>query len=97
MTIVMNMFWEGVTTDQYEQLRKLVNWEGNVPRGAISHIASFSERGIHVTDLWESAEDFQEFTDTRLMPGVRQLGVDGQPEIEIRPVHALFTPARQRV
>lgn len=95
MAIVMEMEWPGITQEQYEATRKLVNWEGDVPPGGILHVASFDDRGLHVTDVWESAEDFQRFVAGRLTPGTKQLGLPGEPNIQVRPVHALFTPAFQ--
>lgn len=97
MPIVMDMLWPNIVPEQYEALRKLVNWEGDVPTGAMFHASSFDESGIHVTDIWESAEDFQRFVDSRLMPGTKQLGIPGQPQVQIRPVHVLFTPAYEPI
>ena len=96
MSIIMTMRWPGITKDQYEAVRELVNWESNIPAGGEFHVAFFDANGLRVTDVWESAESFQHFVDTRLMPGVRQLGVEGNPEVEVHPVHALFTPAFER-
>ena len=93
MAVVMFMEWDGVTLKQYEDIRKLVNWEGNHPAGGMFHVAAITDTGIRVTDLWESAEAFQTFVGQRLMPGVLQLGIPGEPKVEIYPVHALFTPA----
>ena len=93
MAVVMLMEWDGVTLEQYEAVRKLVNWEGNTPEGGMFHVAALTDTGLRVTDLWQSAEAFQSFTEQRLMPGVQQLGIPGQPRVEIYPVHALFTPA----
>lgn len=95
MAIVMTMRWDGVTPEQYERARKLVKWETDVPSGAMFHVASFGDNALYVTDIWESAEDFQRFVDARLMPGVQQIGISGQPKVDIRPAHALFTPAYQ--
>ena len=93
MAVVMFMEWDGVTLEQYEAVRKLVNWEGNPPEGGMFHVAAIIDKGLRVTDLWQSAEAFQSFVEKRLMPGVQQLGIPGQPRVEIYPVHALFTPA----
>lgn len=92
MRIVMNMFWEGATKEQYESLRKTVKWEENIPQGGVIHIASFDDKGLHITDVWESAEDFNHFVNDRLMPEVKKQGIPGEPKVEIRPLHALFTP-----
>jgi len=92
MAIMMRMVWDGVTPEQYEAARKLVNWEGDVPAGAIYHVSAFGDGALHVTDVWDSAEAFQAFVDRRLMPGVQQLGIQGQPRVEIYPAHATFAP-----
>ena len=64
-----------------------------MPDGAMYHVASFDDGGIWVTDVWESAEHFQRFVDSRLMPGVQAVGIAGEPEVTIRPIYAIFAPA----
>jgi len=93
MAVVMIMKWQGVTPDQYDRVRELVNWEGNVPPGAQFHVIGFDSEGARVTDIWESAEQFQQFVDQRLMPGVKQVGIQGDPQVEIYPTHRIFAPA----
>ncbi len=97
MKIVMIMKWDAVTTDQYEKLRKIVNWEGDHPKGAVFHVAGFDANGIRVTDIWDSADDFNNFVQTRLMPGTNEVGISGAPEVEIIPAHAIFVPDAQRL
>jgi hypothetical protein len=92
MSVVMIMRWEGVSLDQYEQARQLVGWETDTPADARFHIAAHDGQAMRVTDLWDSAEQFQTFAEQRLMPGVAELGLPGEPEIEIYPVHATFAP-----
>ena len=92
MAVVMNMRWNGVTPEQYDAVRKIVNWEGDRPEGSIHHVAWFDDAGARVVDLWETAEDFQRFVDERLMAGVAQAGVQGQPDVEIQPAHAIYAP-----
>jgi hypothetical protein len=92
MPVVMIMEWEGVTPEQYDQARALVNWEGEPPAGGLYHVAAFDDQGLRVTDVWESAEHFQQFVAQRLMPGVKQLGIAGEPQVEIYPTHRVFTP-----
>jgi hypothetical protein len=92
MPIVMMKKWKGITAERYDKARKLVNWERNVPKGTIFHVASDKE-GARVTDVWESAEEFNNFVKTRLMPGVQQLGIAAEPAVEIYPTHTIFAPA----
>jgi len=93
MAVMMLMQWDNVTRDQYEAVRKTVDWEGNVPRGALFHVAAFDDKGLKVTDVWERAEDFQAFADQRLMAATQKAGISGQPKVQFLPVHAIFAPA----
>ena len=58
---MMLMRWAGVTPEQYDEARERVGWEWNPAPGGIFHVAAFADDGMHVTDVWESAEDFQRF------------------------------------
>jgi hypothetical protein len=95
MAFVVTMRWPGVTVEQYDQVRKLVDWEGNRADGGILHIAYFDDQGLRATDVWESAEQFQRFVQDRLMPGTVEAGAQGQPEVEVFPAHAVYNPDAQ--
>lgn len=96
MPIAMDMTWAGVTPDQYDAVRELVGWERDAPDGGVFHAAWFTSDGLRVLDVWETAEHFRRFVDERLMPGVKQLGIGGEPEVQITPAHAVFAPAYER-
>ena len=92
MATVMNMRWAEVTKSQYEETRRQVAWETNVPKGAQFHVAWFASDGLHVLDLWDSQADCERFVSERLMPAVQRVGIQGQPKIEFAPAHAIFAP-----
>jgi hypothetical protein len=92
MRIVMFMKWEGVSLQQYDNVRKLVDWDNQIPTGAVLHIASPDSKGLRVIDVWESEKDFNNFVQQRLMPKVEETGVKSKPNIEVHPLHNLFTP-----
>jgi len=95
MAVAMYMRWPGVTREQYEAALEVVDWEGQVPDGALFHVAAFDDDGLRVFDMWESGDDFQRFVDERLTHGVEQVGIEGEPEVEIHEIHRTFTPAFQ--
>ena len=93
MPVVMYMEWDGITPEQYNEARSKVGWEVDVPAGAILHVPCFTDSGIRVVDVWKSAEDFQAFADGRLMPAVLEIGITGEPRVDIRPLHEhVFAP-----
>jgi len=96
MAVMMQMTWEGIGTEEYEAARNHVNWEGDVPPGAMFHVVAVTDNGVRVTDVWESAESFDAFVRDRLMPGVQELGIPGQPRVEILSAHRIFAPAFDR-
>src|SRR5437764_15410066 len=93
MPTVMSMRWSGVTPEQYDEALKVVNWEGDPPQGARFHIAWFEAGDFRAVDLWDSPEDFQAFADDRLNPGVQQVGIEGEPEVQMTEAHRVFAPA----
>ena len=55
MAVMMQMTWNGIGVEEYEAARKHVNWEGEVPPGALSHVVTATDNGASVTNVWESA------------------------------------------
>ena len=90
MPVVMQMKWNGVTPDQYDQVREKVNWVEEATGGGMFHVAWFQDDALRVIDVWDSAEAFQAFTNDRLMPGVQAIGIEGAPEIDIQPTHSVL-------
>jgi hypothetical protein len=95
MAVMMRMHWAGLNQSQYDAVKTHVDWVGRPPEGGIFHIASVEKDGLHVTDVWQTAESFQRFVDTRLMPAVKQLNIPGQPEVVVHPAHAVFDPVHR--
>ncbi|MCC6790502.1 MAG: hypothetical protein IT336_02395 [Thermomicrobiales bacterium] len=93
--IMMKMTWSAITAELYDRAREVVGWERDPAPGGVLHVAGFDERGMHVIDVWESIEQFNDFVVNRLNPGVAQIGDFGEPQVEIIPVHAVFAPAFQ--
>ena len=91
MAVVMRMRWSGVTPQQYDEVRRRVNWVQNVPPGAQVHLASFDQDGVlHCFDVWDSPEALQSFLENRIMPAVQAVGVTTEPDVHIDPCHELF-------
>ena len=92
MSVRIKMYWEGIKPEQYEKIHAASNYDTNIPKGAIFHTAAFSDEGMHVVDMWESAEDFNAFVEARLKPIVKTLGIKEQPQVEISTVYRASFP-----
>jgi hypothetical protein len=70
------------SVQQYEEtIRRLDAAGAAAPPGRSYHCAFKGEGGLHVFDVWDSAESFDAFGQT-LLPILGELGVDpGQPHI----------------
>lgn len=89
MSIVMNMFWDGVTPEQYTAAETEVGWRRDPAAGGRYHVAWFAGGGLRVVDVWDNAEAFDSFVQNRLMPGVAKVGIAGEPVVAIWPLHDL--------
>jgi len=89
MATVIMQRWNGLTPEQYDALREAVGWDRDIPVGMTFHVASFGEDVLRMTDVWDSEEQFMAFVQSRILPGIQQLAIPGQPEMIINPVHEL--------
>lgn len=93
MAIMMIMSWPGVSLEQYDEVRAVVDWENDEPVGGMFHATAHDGKGLRITDIWESADHFQNFVNDRLMPGIAKAGsIEGEPQVEIYPLHDVFAP-----
>jgi hypothetical protein len=96
VTVAVAAVFEGVTQEQYEEsVRRLSGGKermespGDWPvEGLLAHIAGQGRNTFRVVDVWESQEALEAFG-AKLMPILRELGVEGEPEIY--PVHTFVT------
>lgn len=93
MPIQMIMRYPDMSLADYDKARAVVHWEQDTPKGAIYHVCSHDGTALRITDVWETAQDFEAFVQDRLMPELIRLGYTQQPEVEIYPVHAIYAPA----
>jgi hypothetical protein len=73
---------QSFTPGQYDEtLRRLDAAGAGSPRGRSYHCAFSSNGAIHVFDVWDSRESFEEFGET-LIPIMAELGADpGEPQV----------------
>ncbi len=91
MATVITQQWNSVTPAQYDQIHAIVGWDIDVPAGMTFHVASFDGDTLRMLDIWDSEEQFMTFAQTRIMPAVAQVGLEGFPEMIVTPTHDLFS------
>ena len=93
MATIMQMHWREATPDQYNEVWQKVGWDREVPPGAKLHVSGFADDGMHVLDVWESEQAFNDFLQQRLTPAIQEVGIQGEPDVEFFPLHGVFAPA----
>ena len=81
---------ESMSTEQYDDVvRRLEAAGAGSPPGRSYHCAFSGGSGLHVFDVWDSQESFDEFGQ-KLMPILGEVGVD-PAEPQIAEVHNIIT------
>jgi hypothetical protein len=88
MTVLVTMDLP-VSRGDVEAVAIDLNVIDNPPEGLIVHIATETDSGVHITDIWESAEHHARFAAEQLGPSVAKVAADrgipmsGPPAFEI--------------
>jgi len=95
MPVGMTVEIPGMTAENYQQVMSNMNWsDDDLPEGFLSHHACEKPDGLFVFDVWESAEDWQRFAESRLGPAIAAAtGGEGPgPETALLPAHPRGAP-----
>jgi hypothetical protein len=95
MAIVAVFEGQGLTQQNYEETVQRLTGKSRMSspsdwpvEGLLVHAAGQGANGFRVVDVWTSEEAFRRFGE-KLIPVLRELGIEGQPEIY--PSHTLVT------
>jgi len=84
---VLALFTGKLTKEQYDVLRREVDWENKQPAGGVFHAAAFDDVGnVHVADVWESPEQLNAFAQGALMPAFAKHKIT-PPTVAVYPAH----------
>lgn len=89
MSFVLRFTPKNFTAAKYDEAIRQLNAAGaGAPKGRSYHVCFGDPDNLHVSDIWDNMEDFQEFGKT-LVPIMHSIGVDpGQPVVI--PVHNII-------
>ena len=92
MAVVAHIILQGVSPDQYDDVRAEVGWLDRPPDGGYSHVTWWEGNDCHNIDAWESEEAFGAFGTDRLGPAMAKLGIGVEREVTFHPAHDVYTP-----
>ena len=93
MAVAAVMEFKDATLEQYDQVIARMGFQpgGAGAPGGLFHWVAATDDGIRVTDVWESAEQFQRFADEQIGPITQEIGVAGPPVVTLYDVHSYLT------
>lgn len=84
MSVVIVMELPGATTEQYDEISKLMGINGpeDEPAGLISHVCAKTDDGLLICDVWHSQADLDDFSANLVGPAAEKVGVvPAQPRL----------------
>ena len=93
MAVAFVLDFEGGTLDQYDQVIEKMGFTPGGPGApaGMFHWVTATDDGIRVTDVWESAEAFQKFSDEKIGPITQEVGIPNPPTVSSHEVHNHLT------
>ena len=76
MSVVMFMEIPGATTEQYDEINRIMGINGpqDEPAGLISHVCAKTDDGLLICDVWRSQADLDDFAANRVGPAAEKVG-----------------------
>ena len=70
MAVGVVMDFDGATIDQYDEILKLMKLKagGPAPSGCLFHWVTKTDKGMRVTDVWQTREQFDKFAQDQIGP-----------------------------
>ena len=92
MAVAVDLEFDGGTLEQYDEVAKLMDYEpgGAAPPGCLFHWGALTDRGLRVTDVWETKEQYEQYEQyarEKIGPYTQQVGIPGPPQITFYDVH----------
>jgi hypothetical protein len=77
VTVIMNQTMpEGTPIEMLDGVTEEMGAKADPPAGLILHV-HFEDGGrVHITDVWESEQDYLTFRDQRLMPAMEKVAAE---------------------
>lgn len=90
MAFAMFMRWPGVTSDQYDSIMSRLELDANPAAGEILHVASTTDDGLEVCEVWQTEQAARGYVERRLLPVARELGIESDPDLRLVALRNLY-------
>ena len=92
MAVAVILEFDDATLDQYDQVVEKMGFEpgGSGPPGGMFHWVTKTDNGFRVIDVWESREQFEQFSEEKIGPYSQEVGL-GEPQAHFHEVHNHLT------
>ncbi|MFE3759998.1 hypothetical protein ACFXO9_37320 [Nocardia tengchongensis] len=93
MAVAVIVELDDTTVAQYDSILEILGFTpgGPMASGGLFHWVTATDAGVRVTDVWNSADDFQRFANEQLAPALQKAGVGNEPRISFEAVHNFLT------
>jgi len=89
MAVVVRFASPGLTEEKYEEtVKKLQAAGAGSPPGRLYHVCFGDKANLRVSDIWESRESFNKFSEA-LVPILTELGIE-PGDVEVFDVHNII-------
>jgi hypothetical protein len=92
MTVVTTIDVYDMTNREYRAVLDRMGVEERPEPGIYLHITAQTDFGYRIIEIWDHQEGFEEFAQRRMVPALKDLGIDRKSDITIKPLHNLFAP-----
>lgn len=93
MAVAVQLDFPGATLKQYDQVIQKMGFRpgGAGSPGGLFHWVTKTDNGIRVTDVWESREQFERFSQEKIRPLTAEVGLTSPPRVTFFQVHNYLT------
>jgi hypothetical protein len=91
MAIVVVGVIPGGNQEMYERVSSKAMSGGQLPEGCQLHVAGPVDEGWRIITVWESPEHLERFRNEKLLPALREAGVEDNVTPQVNEAHRVIT------
>jgi hypothetical protein len=91
MAVVVVGVIPGGNQETYENVSAKAMAGGQLPDGCQLHVAGPVEEGWRIITVWDSPEQLERFRNEKLLPALREAGVEDNVVPQVNPAHRVIT------